>query len=80
MRVFRAHSDGRVLVPDEPVELGVGAKYEVTLRQVKGEEVDEKAVQSLREFLLSIAGTAKGDCPSDLARNHDHYLHGRPKR
>jgi hypothetical protein len=80
MKVFQAHSDGQVLVPDEPVDLGVGAKYEVTLRPVKGEEIEEKAIQSLREFLLSIAGTAEGDYPSDLARNHDHYLHGRPKR
>ena len=24
------------------------------------------------------AGTCKG-LPSDLARNHDHYLHGRPR-
>ena len=67
-------------MPDEPVDLGVGAKYEVTLHPMKGDEMEEeKAVQSLREFLLSIAGTAKENYPSDLARNHDHYLHGRPK-
>ena len=29
--------------------------------------------------LLDLAGTAKG-LPPDLARNHDHYLHGRPRR
>lgn len=29
--------------------------------------------------LLEVAGTAEG-LPADLARNHDHYLHGAPKR
>jgi len=34
---------------------------------------------SLGQRLLRFAGTAKG-LPSDMAENHDHYLHGRPKR
>jgi hypothetical protein len=29
--------------------------------------------------LLEIAGTAQG-LPADFARNHDHYVHGTPKR
>ena len=29
--------------------------------------------------LLEIAGTVN-DLPSDMALNHDHYLHGRPKK
>ncbi len=29
------------------------------------------------EGMLALAGTAEG-LPPDLARNHDHYLHGRP--
>ena len=29
--------------------------------------------------LLALAGTAKG-LPEDFAANHDHYLHGLPKR
>lgn len=33
----------------------------------------------LRTALLSLAGLAKG-LPRDFARNHDHYLHGTPKR
>ena len=31
--------------------------------------------QRLKKF----AGAVRG-LPSDMARNHDHYLHGRPKR
>ncbi len=29
--------------------------------------------------LAHLAGRAKG-LPPDLARNHDHYLHGKPRR
>ena len=36
-------------------------------------------LQSLRQGLLRLAGTVKGT-PSDLARNHDHYIHGGPRR
>lgn len=35
---------------------------------------------TLAERLLRHAGTAGDGLPSDLARNHDHYLHGQPKR
>ena len=31
------------------------------------------------DALLEIAGTAEG-LPADFAENHDHYLHGAPKR
>ena len=31
------------------------------------------------EALLEIAGTAEG-LPPDFAENHDHYLHGAPKK
>lgn len=34
---------------------------------------------SLSEKLMRVAGRA-GGLPQDLARNHDHYLHGRPRR
>ena len=79
MKTFEAHSDGKVLVPDEPVELPAGTRYHVSAAPVDnaGEAEDGR---SIWKFLLSMAGTAEGDYPPDLARNHDHYLHGRPKR
>jgi len=40
-------------------------------------ERDEYA--SLREGLLTFAGAVK-DLPADMARNHDHYIHGTPKK
>ena len=36
-------------------------------------------VQQLRQGLLGFSGIIKGG-PSDLARNHDHYLHGMPRK
>jgi len=38
----------------------------------------EPAAGTLGQRLMKFAGTADG-LPSDMARNHDHYLHGRPK-
>lgn len=35
--------------------------------------------KSLSEALLELAGTID-DLPADFARNHDHYIHGQPKR
>ena len=39
----------------------------------------EKAPQPILEKLRSLAGKAR-NLPSDLAANHDHYLHGTAKR
>jgi len=52
------------------------------------EELDSKLHQLLQppaapsnvwKALLEIAGTGEG-LPPDLAQQHDHYLHGTPKR
>jgi hypothetical protein len=39
----------------------------------------ESSRETLGQRLLKFAGTAKG-LPPDMARNHDHYLHGAPKQ
>jgi hypothetical protein len=39
----------------------------------------EDAPQSLGDRLRKFKGIAQG-LPADLANNHDHYLHGAPKR
>lgn len=47
---------------------------------VRVEPIEESADirPSVYDELLGLAGTAKG-LPPDLAKNHDHYLHGRPR-
>ena len=77
MKPFIAHSNGEALVPDEPVALPRGTKYRVTVEPI---EDDAGEGLPLHELALKFAGTLEGDYPPDLAKNHDHYLHGRPKR
>ena len=38
-----------------------------------------EAIRDLSRRLLSIAGKAEG-LPADFAEQHDHYIHGTPKR
>jgi hypothetical protein len=53
---------------------------ELTLIKHKVEEVlEDRGSLADDDFLLRVAGTA-GDLPPDLARNHDHYLYGLPRR
>jgi hypothetical protein len=78
MKTFEAHSDGKVLVPDEPVDLPSGTRYRVSIEPVTGPASEKPSW--LQEFARKFGGKAKGNYPPDLALNHDHYLHGRPKR
>lgn len=39
----------------------------------------EKPLSPLAKRLLALAGKAKG-LPSDMAENHNHYIHGAKKR
>ncbi len=64
--------NGVVLLPPE-AKLEEGTK--VRVEPVATERPPAKLGQRLMKF----AGTAK-DLPSDMAKNHDHYLHGRPKK
>lgn len=77
MKPFIAHSNGEALVPDEPVALPRGTKYRVTVELI---EDDAGEGLPLHELALKISAEIKGKYPRDLARNHDHYLHGTPKR
>ena len=72
--VYTGEVRNGVIVPDKSASpLADGTKVRI-------EPVDmEAAVQDLSRVLLSLAGKAKG-LPSDLAEQHDHYLHGTPKR
>ena len=63
---------GGVVVLDDPMQFPEGTKVEVMEKVRSGPN-------SLAKALLSIAGTCEG-LPEDLAENHDHYLHGLPKR
>jgi len=66
--------DGVVVFPG-PVAIPDGA--EVSVEVVQKQTPSSKT--TLRERLLRLAGTVD-DLPTDMAKNHDHYLHGAPKK
>lgn len=77
---FRGHVQAGVVVLDEPHQLPEGAAVRVEIVSAEPEPslLDEKG-RTLGEKMLDYAGTITG-LPADLAQNHDHYLHGTPKK
>lgn len=52
---------------------------EFRLVKAKVDDLAKAKRRTIGDALLEVAGTAEG-LPSDMARNHDHYLHGAPRR
>jgi hypothetical protein len=61
------------IVLDDPAALPNGTRVVVEVK------APAKAASPLGEMLLRHAGKAQG-LPPDMAAQHDHYLHGTPKR
>jgi len=76
---YRGHIENGAVVLDEPAHLADGARVRVEVINETDDASQVRETPTLYEQLEGVAGTATG-LPSDLARNHDHYLHGRPKR
>lgn len=66
-------------VQNGAIVLDKGATLPEGTRVTVNVEPAEQDCLALRELLLSYAGSVKG-LPADLAEQHDHYLHGTPKR
>jgi predicted DNA-binding antitoxin AbrB/MazE fold protein len=66
--------NGRIEL-DQPLSLPEGTKVKIEIL----DGTQEITGQSLGERLLKYAGRIT-DAPSDLADQHDHYLHGTPKK
>ena len=62
-----------VVVLDAGLELPDGTRVELVVKE------KEPSAATLGQRLLKLAGIAKG-LPSDLAEQHDHYIHGTAKR
>lgn len=79
-RTFQAIFDGKVLCPEEPIDLEANSHYLLTIEPMeeveKVKEVDE--VENDLAFNLSSLAVKTGI--PDLAAEHDHYLYGTPKR
>jgi hypothetical protein len=61
------------IVLDANQALPEGARVSVTVEAEPGQQ------ESLRDVLMKYAGCMKG-LPPDMAEQHDHYIHGTPKR
>lgn len=84
MIAIKAHYDGKVIVPDEPVKLPKGQDLLLHIDVVNGATVAKKPKkpkkgQSVLDWI--VANRIKDDSlPVDLAHQHDHYLYGTPKK
>lgn len=69
---YKGKVQGGVVVLEPGARLDEGVEVVVEPVEPTGD------LERLRKGLLELAGTVSG--PSDLARNHDHYIHGTPKK
>ena len=70
--------EGGVTLPDGVevrIELVDGVKVESPPRECSEPTIGQKLAALARKF-----ESLQCDLPEDLATNHDHYLHGLPKR
>ena len=76
---YRGQVKNGVIVLESGVRLREGMDVRVEPVDSNGDiPADAQETQHLREGLLSFSGVVK-EGPFDLARNHDHYLHGTPR-
>jgi hypothetical protein len=73
---FEGHVQNGVIVLEGAETLAEGTKVRV---EVVASPNDEKPLPTLYERLQPIIGAARG-LPPDLAEQHDHYIHGTPKK
>jgi hypothetical protein len=72
-----AHFDGKVIVPDEPLDLPPNQALIVRIEPVAA--TAELTEASALSWLVANA-TAGSTLPPDLADQHDHYLYGVPSK
>ena len=73
------HVENGRIVLDDAVPLVEGMKVRVEVISTMQEETKADEGPTLYDQLKPIVGAVK-DLPPDFAKNHDHYLHGQPKR
>ena len=68
---YRGHIENGLVVFDDRVVLAEGTEVQV-------EPVSQRRM-TLAERFKDVIGCVS-DLPTDMAENHDHYIHGTPKR
>ena len=77
-RTIKAHFDGKVFVPDEPVDVPAGEPVTLEVRQESRSSDSRGTLAELADWAETLP--ALPDSPGDAAAQHDHYLYGTPKR
>ena len=77
MIALRAHFDGKVLVPDEPVKLPENQPLVLHIQTADSPKAENGL--SADEWMEQNA-IDDPTLPVDGARQHDHYLYGTPKK
>jgi len=77
--VYYGHVRNGVIVLDGPTFPPEGAIVSVRVLKGRSSARPKAKPLSFYERYKDVIGKGKG-LPSDLAKNHDHYLHGRPKK
>ena len=77
MIAINAHYDGRVIIPDEPIDLPPNQPLIV---QIETKGVDQPSARESALAWLAANASESADIPPDLSYQHDHYLYGTPKR
>jgi hypothetical protein len=78
VKTLKVHYDGRVLVPDEPMDLPLNCPLELSVVSLDKPTEAPAALDKLAA--LAQKYPAQASKPSDLATQHDHYLYGTAKR
>jgi hypothetical protein len=74
---------GGVIVPDGTCSLPEGSRVRIRVVQQNGQTENQKEGPTIVQKLRKLAEKYERlpcDLPDDYAINHDHYLHGLPKR
>jgi hypothetical protein len=75
---FNAHFDGKVIVPEQPVDLPLDRPFVVHVETPAGADSERGSGPSGLQWLAENA--VQDELPSDLSAQHDHYLYGTAKR
>jgi len=82
---YRGRVKNGVVVLDLPADLPEGAEVEVRLVQHGAKPEAPRRTESVAspawaQKALALSRRMPSDLPEDLAEQHDHYVHGTPKR
>jgi hypothetical protein len=70
------HVEGGIRLPE-------GAKVQIEVEERTEEKTSSTSEPTIGQKLAALGRWAESqpcDLPTDLAENHDHYIHGLPKR